>query len=117
MEFAVESSKYPGVRLSFSVLIFTVCNVLGVIVAPVGVVAQTPVLTWHYDNQRSGANTTETVLTTSNVNYKTFGKDLDKADRWKRRGTTALRSEPQHRGTRRAQCGFRGDHARQRLCV
>lgn len=36
--------------------------------------AQTPVLTWHYDNTRSGANTTETVLTPANVNYKTFGK-------------------------------------------
>src|SRR5215831_1979982 len=36
--------------------------------------AQTSVLTWHYDNLRSGANTTETVLTPANVNYKTFGK-------------------------------------------
>lgn len=36
--------------------------------------AQTPVTTWHYDNSRSGANTTETVLSSSNVNYQTFGK-------------------------------------------
>lgn len=36
--------------------------------------AQTSVLTWHYDNFRSGANTTETVLTPANVNYKMFGK-------------------------------------------
>jgi len=37
-------------------------------------VAQTSVLTWHYDNLRTGSNTTETVLTPSNINYKTFGK-------------------------------------------
>lgn len=36
--------------------------------------AQTSILTWHYDNLRSGANTTETVLTPANVNYNTFGK-------------------------------------------
>jgi hypothetical protein len=41
--------------------------------------AQTSVLTWHYDNLRSGANTTETVLTPANVNYKTFGKLSTKA--------------------------------------
>lgn len=36
--------------------------------------AQTSVLTWHYDNFRSGANTTEVLLTPANVNHKTFGK-------------------------------------------
>src|SRR5579872_6021689 len=37
--------------------------------------AQTPsVLTYHYDNLRTGANTTETTLTPSNVNVSTFGK-------------------------------------------
>lgn len=38
------------------------------------VVAQTPVLTWHYDNFRSGANIKEVVLTPTNVNFNTFGK-------------------------------------------
>ena len=36
--------------------------------------AQTPVTTWHYDNQRTSANTTERLLTPSNVNIQTFGK-------------------------------------------
>ena len=36
--------------------------------------AQTPVVTWHYDNSRSGADTTETQLTPANVNVNSFGK-------------------------------------------
>jgi hypothetical protein len=36
--------------------------------------AQTQVITWHYDNARTSADTTETVLTPSNVNSNTFGK-------------------------------------------
>ena len=36
--------------------------------------AQTRVTTWHYDNQRTSANTTERLLTPSNVNIQTFGK-------------------------------------------
>jgi hypothetical protein len=32
------------------------------------------VTTYHYDNARDGANTSETTLTTSNVNSATFGK-------------------------------------------
>jgi hypothetical protein len=38
--------------------------------------AQTPVTTWHYDNVRSGANTTETVLTPAKVNSTNFGKQF-----------------------------------------
>lgn len=36
--------------------------------------AQTPVVTWHYNNSRSGANTTEMSLTPANVNVNSFGK-------------------------------------------
>jgi hypothetical protein len=35
---------------------------------------QTPVTTWHYDNAGTSANTTEFLLTPSNVNSRTFGK-------------------------------------------
>ncbi|HEU6447932.1 MAG TPA: chitobiase/beta-hexosaminidase C-terminal domain-containing protein [Verrucomicrobiae bacterium] len=37
-------------------------------------VTRVPVLTYHYDNTRQGANTNETVLTPSNVNVANFGK-------------------------------------------
>lgn len=36
--------------------------------------AQMPVITWHYDNLLSGANTNETILTPQNVNKVSFGK-------------------------------------------
>jgi len=36
--------------------------------------AQVAVTTWHYDNSRSGANSSETILTPQNVNSKEFGK-------------------------------------------
>lgn len=40
----------------------------------VPLLAQTPVTTWHYDNARDSANTTETLLTPANVNSHGFGK-------------------------------------------
>ena len=48
--------------------------VLGQCVAAGARVVPTSILTWHYDNLRRGANTTEVTLTQANVNYKTFGK-------------------------------------------
>ena len=44
------------------------------LVMPLVSLAQTPVLTQHNDNARTGAYTTETVLTPGNVNQTTFGK-------------------------------------------
>src|ERR1700732_2279978 len=38
------------------------------------VAAQTNVVTQHYDNSRTGANTNETILTPSNVNPSLFGE-------------------------------------------
>ena len=38
--------------------------------------AQTKVTTWHYNNGRTGANTTEKILTPSNVKVSTFGKQF-----------------------------------------
>jgi len=34
---------------------------------------QTPIFTWHYNNARTGANTTEVLLTPANVNPTSFG--------------------------------------------
>ena len=48
--------------------------VLGLFLSPCPVLAQYSITTWHYDNARTSANTSETTLTPSNVNYKTFGK-------------------------------------------
>ncbi|MBV9482720.1 MAG: Ig-like domain-containing protein [Acidobacteria bacterium] len=43
-------------------------------VAPVWVPAQTAVTTWHYNNARTSANTTELRLSPTNVNAPNFGK-------------------------------------------
>jgi Bacterial Ig-like domain (group 1) len=51
---------------------------LGLICAGARVAAQTAVTTWHYDNERTSANTTETLLTLSNVNVQSFGKLFSK---------------------------------------
>ena len=47
---------------------------LTLFLVPVHLPAQTPVTTWHYDNGRTSANTSETTLTNSNVNSSSFGK-------------------------------------------
>jgi hypothetical protein len=52
------------------------CRILAVsalCIVPGSSVAQTSVLTWHYDNLRSGANRKETILTPANVNFNNFG--------------------------------------------
>ncbi len=53
-----------------------VYSVLSVVTAifPVLLCSQTNVLTWHNDNWRTGANTTETTLTTTKVTATQFGK-------------------------------------------
>jgi hypothetical protein len=49
------------------------CALAGVLLAP-RAIAQTNVTTYHYDNSRTGQNTSETLLTPSNVNATQFGK-------------------------------------------
>jgi hypothetical protein len=48
--------------------------ILTTVVAPFSVYGQTNILTQHYDNARTGQNTSETILTPTNVNSATFGK-------------------------------------------
>ncbi len=47
---------------------------IALLVAALPAVAQVNILTQHNDNNRSGANLNETILTTSNVNVNSFGK-------------------------------------------
>ena len=61
-----------GMRISGQISALLV--LVGLCVVPVRSVAQKPILTWHYDNGRTGSNTKEVVLTPANVNYKTFGQ-------------------------------------------
>src|SRR5262249_34204689 len=74
-EAAEMSSKYRVVRnlplyspISFLIL------VLLALVVPGRAPAQTPVLTQHNNNARTGAYTTETTLTPANVNVNSFGR-------------------------------------------
>jgi outer membrane protein assembly factor BamB len=43
---------------------------------PIALDVSVAVTTWHNDNSRSGANTSETILTPANVNAQTFGKRM-----------------------------------------
>jgi len=53
---------------------FLLTLVFAAIVMSIPTQAQTKVVTWHYDNARTSANLTETILTPANVNPTTFGK-------------------------------------------
>ena len=61
-DLVTRSFRIPALSFVFSVCLVTAG------------MAQTPVLTWHYDNLRTGSNKTEKVLTPANVNFKVFGK-------------------------------------------
>ena len=61
-------------RSELSAICVLFCLVIYLVLAMVPLHAQTAVTTWHYDNARTSADTTETLLTPSNVNIKAFGK-------------------------------------------
>lgn len=64
-------SRVPS-QASFLVILRR--GLLLVLLASVAGWSQTPIVTWHYDNARTGANTSEVFLTPANVNSTTFGK-------------------------------------------
>lgn len=77
------SGVVPQIRWRQSVLAFpaSVCTryisfvaLLTSVFVGTQLLAQTPVTTWHYDNQRTSQNITESLLTPQNVNTQTFGK-------------------------------------------
>jgi hypothetical protein len=68
VKFVLSGFSESRAILFLSVLLLTLVS------TSLPLLGQTPITTWHYDNSRSGANTTETLLTPSNVNTKSFGK-------------------------------------------
>ena len=72
MQTSFRKVSLGGMRISGQISALLV--LVGLCVVPVRSVAQKPILTWHYDNGRTGSNTKEVVLTPANVNYKTFGQ-------------------------------------------
>lgn len=69
----LDDSTGTSAKIKFSAAIMFL-SVLGFLLSPDKLVAQYSVTTWHYDNARTSANTSETTLTPSNVNSKGFGK-------------------------------------------
>src|SRR6266404_826592 len=70
----VTKSVYGYVVSRFFKLGICVAVAVAALVSAPAAVSQTPVLTQHNDNSRTGAYTTETVLTPANVNQTGFGK-------------------------------------------
>jgi Concanavalin A-like lectin/glucanases superfamily/IPT/TIG domain/Domain of unknown function (DUF2341)/Putative Ig domain len=66
--------SYLRTILNSSSLVHHGFLILLLCLAPSGISAQTSVLTQHNDNARTGQNTNETILKTSNVNASQFGK-------------------------------------------
>ena len=61
---------------AFAALLFGGCNSVGPVLSgrPPGSPSSTDVITYHYDNQRTGQNLNEVTLTPANVNSSKFGK-------------------------------------------
>ncbi|HVI08278.1 MAG TPA: pyrrolo-quinoline quinone [Candidatus Binatia bacterium] len=58
----------------FSVSRFSLCILALCVLTAAPALSQSDILTYHHDNSRTGLNSSETILTTSNVNYNQFGK-------------------------------------------
>ena len=72
---AVDSLRKRGTLKAIgSVLEYTLAGLAGLLLTVAPLLAQTPVVTWHYDNARTSANSNESLLTPANVNTTNFGK-------------------------------------------
>lgn len=69
----MSSKLYPQSPLSAAAIVLGLA-IFAFVAAPLHAQTYTGVLTWHNDNQRTGQNLAETILTPSNVNSKSFGK-------------------------------------------
>src|SRR5208282_2506428 len=69
----MSSKLYPQSPLSAAAIVLGLA-IFAFVAAPLHAQTYTGVLTWHNDNQRTGQNLAETILTPSNVNSKDFGK-------------------------------------------
>ena len=65
--------KRESGRWLFRIAMVAWCTLFALVSASPLVHGQIRVVTWHYDNGRTGANTHETILTPANVASKTFG--------------------------------------------
>jgi Malectin domain/Legume lectin domain/Chitobiase/beta-hexosaminidase C-terminal domain/Fn3 associated len=68
------SSSARTLRHVLMIIRYAILVLLAALLTSVPLSAQTSILTQHYDTARTGQNTTETVLTPSNVNSTSFGK-------------------------------------------
>jgi hypothetical protein len=72
--FATANSLSSGRREKVRIMLAAVLVVASGALRPHLAVAQTRVVTWHYNNTRNGVDNSETLLTPANVNARGFGK-------------------------------------------
>lgn len=71
---SISSSQRAFLPITVGVSKSTLGLLVGLFLAVTPLLSQTSVVTWHYDNARTSANSNETLLTPANVNKVTFGK-------------------------------------------
>src|SRR5437588_12877409 len=106
------SKCQPGSSGSFRIVTLAVIALCYWISQPLLVRGQTNVLTYHYDNARTGSNTQEQLLTPANVNKNLFGSLFSQNVDGAIVGQPLLSGQSNYSGQRKAQCHLRCHHAR-----